>query len=71
MENVVPRIIDSHLDANYLRDPLQPEYRTRHSTEMALMKVPDDIVTALDQRWSSWIYPQLLMSPITTYCSNV
>lgn len=53
MEKVVPRRIDSHLDTHYLRDPLQPAYRTRHSTETALMKVHNYIVTALDQRSSA------------------
>lgn len=45
--------IDSHLDANSLRNPLQSAYRTGYSTETALIKVHNDIVTALDQQSSA------------------
>lgn len=38
------RRIDSPLDANSLRDPLQSKYCTRRSTETAQMKVHNDIV---------------------------
>lgn len=42
--------IYSHLDANSLCDPLiESAYRARHFTETALIKVHNDIVTALVQ----------------------
>ena len=53
IEKVVACRIDSHLDANSLRDPLQSAYRSQHSTETALVRVHNDIVTALDERSSA------------------
>lgn len=47
------RRFDSHLDVHFLRDPIQSTYRTRHSTETTLIKVYNDIVTALDQQSSA------------------
>lgn len=49
----ISRKIGSPLDANSLRDTLQSKYWTRRSTDTALMKVHNDIVTPQDQQSSA------------------
>ena len=48
IENVISRRPDEHLINNSLFDPLQSAYRDKHFTETALIKVQNDILTALD-----------------------
>ena len=48
LEKVVARQLERHLDTNKLHDDRQSAYRSRHSTETALLRVHQDIATALD-----------------------
>ena len=49
IEKTVATRLKQHLHENGLYDPFQSAYRERHSTETALLKVQNDILTALDQ----------------------
>ena len=48
VERVVAKQLNAHLADNALRDPFQSAYRAGHSTETALIRVKNDIGTALD-----------------------
>ena len=48
LEKVVARQLERHLDTNKLHDDRQSAYRSLHSTETALLRVHQDIATALD-----------------------
>ena len=48
IEKVVAFQLTSYLENNYLYEPLQSAYKQFHSTETALIKVHNDIVTAID-----------------------
>ena len=50
VERVVAKQLNAHLDDNALRDPFQSAYRAGHSTENALIRVKNDIATALDRK---------------------
>lgn len=49
IEKVVASRLLEHMKKNCLLDPLQSAYREGHSTETALLKVHNDIVTAIDK----------------------
>ena len=49
LERVILKEIEGHLATNKLMDVLQSAYRAMHSTETALLKVQNDILSALDQ----------------------
>ena len=48
IEKVVSGRLNEHLIKISMFDPLQPAYRDKHSTETALIKVENDILSALD-----------------------
>jgi hypothetical protein len=50
LEKVIEKRLNDHITQNALSDSLQSAYRQNHSTETALLKVQNDIVTALDKR---------------------
>ena len=48
IETVVIQRLEVHITINYLQDSVQSEYRKQHSTETALLKIHNVIVTSLD-----------------------
>ena len=48
IENVISGRLNEHLINNSMFDPLQSAYRDKHYTETALIKVQNDILSALD-----------------------
>ena len=48
LEKVVLRKLLSHLQENNLSNPFQPAYRAGHSTETVLLRIVNDILSALD-----------------------
>ena len=48
IEKVVSGSLNEHLIKNSMFDPLQSAYRDKHSTETALIKIQNDILSALD-----------------------
>ena len=53
IEKVVSGRLNEHLIKNSMFDPLQSAHRDKHSTETALIKVQNDILSALDANSSA------------------
>ena len=49
LEKIVDNKLQAHIENNHLSDSLQSAYRKQHSTESALLKVHNDIITSMDQ----------------------
>ena len=52
LEKVVLKQLEDHMLNNQLMDEFQSVYRTKHSTETALLKVQSDVLSALDKEGS-------------------
>ena len=50
IEKEVSYQLIEHVDSNDLGEPFQSAYKSLHNTETALLKVQDDILSAIDQR---------------------
>ena len=50
VEGVVNKQLNEHLDFNNLSEPLQSAYKSHHSTETALIKVFDDVLSCIDKK---------------------
>ena len=50
LEKLVAVRLEEHMLDNNLNDPMQSAYKTSHSTETALLKVTNDILSSLDKR---------------------
>ena len=48
IEHVVSKRMSEHISINNLSDPFQSAYKAHHGTETALLRVNNDILTALD-----------------------
>ena len=48
IERVVSKRMSEHISINNLSDPFQSAYKAHHGTETALLRVNNDILTALD-----------------------
>ena len=55
IEKVVASRILDHMKENNLLDPMQSAYRSGHSTETALLRVHNDIVSAIDKGHSVFL----------------
>ena len=50
IECAVTNQLNEHIACNKLMEPMQSAYRSGHSIETALLKVPDDMLRALDNQ---------------------
>ena len=49
IEKVVAQRLEEHISIHSLHDPLQSAYRSNHSTETAIIKITNDIITSIDR----------------------
>ena len=71
IEKVISGRLNEHLINNSLFDPLQSAYRDKHSTETALFKVQNDILSALDAGSSAILLMLDLSAAFDTIDHNI
>ena len=49
IEKIVAQRLEDHISIHSLQDPLQSAYRSNHSTETAIIKITNDIITSIDR----------------------
>ena len=49
LEKIVANRLQAHIKNNHLSNPLQSAYRKHHSTELALLRVHNDIIISMDK----------------------
>ena len=49
LEKIVANRLQAHIKNNHLSNPLQSPHRKHHSTELALLKVHNDIIISMDK----------------------
>ena len=55
IEKIVAQQLEEHISIHSLHDPLQSAYKSSHSTETAIIKITNDIITSIDRgRVPSW-----------------
>ena len=64
-------MITGHINANALMEPLQTAYRSRHSREMALTYVMNDILSALDSKMSDFLMLLDLLAALDTIDQDI
>jgi len=55
IENIVASQLNHHLNRNNLNVTLQSAYKSQHSVESALLKIFDDLLTAIDNNKSVFL----------------
>jgi hypothetical protein len=55
IEKVVAARITEHMTVHQMHEPLQSAYKAAHSTESALLRVQNDILTAMDQKKATFL----------------
>lgn len=71
IEKIVVSSITKHMQDNNLGEPLQSAYRAAHSTETALLKVKDDIMTSLHHRQGVFLVLLDLSAAFDTVNHNI
>ena len=49
IEKIVAQQLEEHISIHSLHDPLQSAYKSSHSTETAIIKITNDIITSIDR----------------------
>ena len=65
LKNVITKRLEYHLNTPRLQDTHQSVYRTRQSTETALLKVHQDITEALDNNDNKHLYSARSSKPFS------
>ena len=67
VERVAAKQLNANLDDNALHDPFQSAFCASHSTEIALIRVKNDIAAALDRKCTTiLVLLDLHLTQITT-----
>ena len=49
IEKIVAQRLEDPISVHSLQDPLQSAYRSNHTTETAIIKITNDIITSIDR----------------------
>ncbi len=71
LERIVASRIEEHLTANELLDNYQSAYRTCYSTETALLKVKNDLISSLDRKKCTLLVSLDLSAAFDTVDHNI